>query len=228
MRSEDAHLFIDAGDIGMKGRGGHGHNDTLGFELWCDGSPLIVDSGTYTYSASVKLRNEFRSTAAHNTLMVDGKELADFTGLWSIRVDETRPTVLQWSDLRNRFVLDAEHSAYASSPSRIRVRRRFEMFTSPFSLVITDMIDGSGSHLIESFLHFAPEVAIELTSRANAIATKSNWQYIVSVSAGELSLHDTSYSRSYGVRQRNATLRLLLNALVPTRVQTTIRRAAAL
>ena len=42
---------IDAGEVGMRGIGGHGHDDVLSFDLWAAGAPLLVDSGTYTYSA---------------------------------------------------------------------------------------------------------------------------------------------------------------------------------
>src|SRR4029079_1395988 len=34
LRSRDAHVFIDCGEVGMRGRGGHGHNDILSFELF--------------------------------------------------------------------------------------------------------------------------------------------------------------------------------------------------
>ena len=71
------HVFIDAGPVGMKGRGGHGHNDCLSFEAVLDGVPLIVDSGAYVYTASVEWRNRFRSTAAqliwHHYLSVRGR-----------------------------------------------------------------------------------------------------------------------------------------------------------
>jgi uncharacterized heparinase superfamily protein len=227
MRSENTHIFVDTGDIGMRGRGGHGHNDTFSFELWCDGSPLIVDSGTYTYTGDTYLRNEFRRTSAHNTLVVDNTELADFTGLWSIRADESRPRVLRWSTGTDRDVLEAEHSAYLALPSRITHRRKFDFLKSPFLLTVTDHLQGSGSHLLESFLHFGPAVSIELAGTQKAIARIDNARYIVSISRGELSLAETWYSRSYGVKERNKTLKLGLNAIIPTEIEITIRRESS-
>jgi uncharacterized heparinase superfamily protein len=226
MSNEHAHVFIDAGDIGMLGRGGHGHNDTFSFELWCDGSPLIVDSGTFTYSADVYVRNEFRRTKAHNTLVVDKKEIADFTGLWSIRTDETRPRVLTWNPGTDRALLEAEHFAYLSLPSRISHRRSIELVHSPLSLTIIDSMEGSGSHLFESYLHFAPQVSIELATPQKAVAKNENGRYIVSVSRGEFSLEETWYSKSYGVRERNKTLKISLNAILPAAIQITLCREA--
>ena len=227
MQSGQAHVFIDAGDLGMLGRGGHGHNDTLSFELWCDGSALIVDSGTFTYSADVYLRNEYRRTQAHNTLVVDKNEQAEFTGLWSVRTDETSPKVLFWSTTAERDVLEAEQFAYLSLPSRITHRRKFELVKSPFLFAITDSVLGSGSHLLESYLHFAPDVSVELAGSQKAIARNQNGSYIITVSRGEFSLDETWYSRSYGVKERNKTLKISLNAILPADIQITLSRETA-
>jgi hypothetical protein len=73
-QSADAqHLVFDCGPLG---EGNHGHFDALSFELAANGRALIVDPGRYTYSESVEegrnWRVHFRSTAAHNTVGVDG------------------------------------------------------------------------------------------------------------------------------------------------------------
>jgi hypothetical protein len=44
---------------------GHSHNDKGSFELAAHGKNLVVDPGTYSYTASADLRNEYRCTAAH-------------------------------------------------------------------------------------------------------------------------------------------------------------------
>jgi uncharacterized heparinase superfamily protein len=70
--SADAqHLVFDCGPLG---EGNHGHFDALSFELAAFGNALIVDPGRYTYSESgeANWRVHFRSTAAHNTVCVDG------------------------------------------------------------------------------------------------------------------------------------------------------------
>ena len=70
--------FIDCGPIGLAGRGGHGHNDALSFEAWLEGAPLVIDRGSFVYTGSFEKRNEFRSTASHNTPSVDGEEINRF------------------------------------------------------------------------------------------------------------------------------------------------------
>ena len=73
-----AHVVVDCGEVGMHGRGGHGHNDILGFELWLDGMNVVTDCGAYLYTASREWRNRFRSTAFHNIVQVDDEELNRF------------------------------------------------------------------------------------------------------------------------------------------------------
>jgi hypothetical protein len=51
LRGPGTHMFLDAGSIGFDGDAGHGHNDTLSFELSAPGGVFISDSGTYCYTS---------------------------------------------------------------------------------------------------------------------------------------------------------------------------------
>lgn len=114
----DTHLFLDAGDYGMNGWGGHGHNDCLSFEFWLAGQTIFTDSGTGCYTADVKLRNELRSTKAHNTVMVGRKEQVEWleSSLWRIKHDDLDPSVHELRSGKqgsaHTFYVLAEHSAY--------------------------------------------------------------------------------------------------------------------
>lgn len=224
LRSNEAHVFIDAGDLGMRGRGGHGHNDTLSFECWIDGGPLIVDSGTYTYTSDEKARNEFRSTRAHNSVMIDGAEIAEFSGLWGVKADRTDPRVLEWNTSEQRDILAAEHRAYQSLSSPVTVHRRFELDKKRFELLILDNLKGTGTHRIESFLHFAPHVTVELSSPRKAIARHRNRSYVITATVGEFTVEQTWFSHSYGVRERNQSLQLLWHGQFPLEIRMSIER----
>ena len=45
LRNRAAHIVIDCAEVGMRGRGGHGHNDILSFELWMNGTNWVTDCG---------------------------------------------------------------------------------------------------------------------------------------------------------------------------------------
>jgi uncharacterized heparinase superfamily protein len=215
LRSSDAHIFVDAGDLGMMGRGGHGHNDTLSFELWAHGAPLIVDSGTYAYTSDAEARAEFRSTRAHNTVVVDGREIAEFADLWSVKEDATNPKVLEWNTDDQRDVLVAEHHGYQRIASGVTHRRGFKLSKQALELVVTDEIIGTGKHEIQSFLHFAPGVKLELSTPNIAIAHAQTDVYRIAASDGVFSTIGTQFSRSYGLREPNVALELSLTIRAP-------------
>ncbi len=51
----------------------HAHADALSFQLWWRGRPVVVDPGTFTYEPGAD-RDWFRSTRAHSTVCIDGRD----------------------------------------------------------------------------------------------------------------------------------------------------------
>ncbi len=73
-------LIFDCGPLGPDYHPGHGHCDTLSFELSLEGKRIIVDSGVGNYYGDIDWRNYYRSTRAHNTVVVDGVEQSEIWG----------------------------------------------------------------------------------------------------------------------------------------------------
>ena len=82
------HLIFDVGRHGFL-NGGHAHADALSLTLSLAGRPLLIDPGTATYSVNATLRDHFRSSASHNTLVVDGASSSEPAGPfhWHRRTD---------------------------------------------------------------------------------------------------------------------------------------------
>ena len=82
LRSKDRRVLIgiDHGDLGYGSIAAHGHPDALSFQMFIDGTPALVDSGTYNYHITPEERDYFRSTAAHNTVMINGQEQSEMLG----------------------------------------------------------------------------------------------------------------------------------------------------
>ncbi|MCC8139712.1 MAG: heparinase II/III family protein [Lachnospiraceae bacterium] len=74
----DIRILLDAGQIGPDFAVGHGHCDALSFEFSLRGEPLFVNAGTGLYQGVQ--RSYFRSTAAHNTVVIDGQEQSECWG----------------------------------------------------------------------------------------------------------------------------------------------------
>ncbi len=196
-------VFVDCGPVGMAGVGGHGHNDVLSFEAVLDGVRLVSDRGCFVYTGSPRERNEFRSTAAHNTPSVDGEEINRLVRrdwLWALH-DDTRPEVRSWSVTPTTTSLEVSHDGYQRLASPVTVVRRFELDGGEHRLTIRDSLEGAGHHAIEVPLHLAPGVEVDrgasdLRLRAGGRSFELTWE---GTEGWELSEEASRVSPSYGV-----------------------------
>jgi hypothetical protein len=157
LRSPGQHLFIDAGPVGFRGLGGHGHNDCLSFEWHAAGRSLLTDSGLYVYTASPEWRNLFRSTAFHNTIRVDGEEINRFLSpptLWFLGND-AQPVDVQFRSDPEEDLLSAGHTGYLRLPDPVLVRRSLRMNRRKAEIHLVDRLEGNAPHLVEIFFHAA-------------------------------------------------------------------------
>ncbi len=157
-RRPDQYLFIDAGPVGFKGLGGHGHNDCLSFEWHALGHPLLTDSGAYVYTASVEWRNRFRSTEYHNTIRIDRQEinrLPSPEALWTLR-DDARPVAVRLFRDGEWDVLEAGHDGYRRLPDPVTVYRTWRVHRRTPALRLLDRLEGVGRRFVEIFFHAAP------------------------------------------------------------------------
>jgi len=149
-------LIADCGPIGPNYQPGHAHCDTLSYELSVRGRRLVVDGGVYTYEEG-PMRRYNRSTAAHNTVRVDGKDQSE---IWkSHRVGRrARPLNASLERLPDGGVqFSGAHDGYRFLPERVIHRRRIT-WQEPGAWSIVDRLDGSGRHSAESFVHLHPEM----------------------------------------------------------------------
>jgi hypothetical protein len=159
MRHQDHHAIVCTDEVGTAGMGNHKHNDLLSFELSVAGVSMIVDPGSFTYTQDLAWRDRFRSTSAHNTVVVDGVEQNDFSGAFGMRTDaEVR--VEKWQSEAALDVLRASHTGYRRLADPVTHQRTIAFAKDSFAWLVVDRLLGQGEHTIESFIHLAPGGAI--------------------------------------------------------------------
>jgi len=206
MRKGDRYLCFNASGAGINGRGSHGHNDSLSFEVYAAGVAFIVDPGTHVYTADLHQRHLFRSTAYHSTVKIDGEEQnTTLESMPFVIGDEAHPRVLEWKtgDMEDKVV--AEHSGYARLQAPVVHRRTIVFDKVEGSWLIEDEFLGEGEHDYEVRFHFAPELDVKLLESA---VTATNGMAALTVSAldpGELFLEVQSTSRDYGEKRDSVT-----------------------
>jgi hypothetical protein len=152
---QDSHsLIFDTGPLGCPGTSGHGHADLLSIQCSAFGQPYLVDGGTGCYTPSRELRDFSRGTAAHSTIMVDGRSQAEPAGPFSW---ESRSTaeLRRWISNKTLALADAEHDGYGALPDPVSHRRRVIFIKPRYWLVVDDLI-GDGQHHVEIRFQFAP------------------------------------------------------------------------
>lgn len=143
LRRGRARVTVDAGPLGYLSLAAHGHADALAVTLSADGADLIVDPGSGTYfGRAAAIRNAFRGTGFHATVLVDGKDQSSSGGpfLWSRHADSWFHRV----DLTHRVVI-AEHDGYLGDASPVRHRRAVIVLKSG-DVLVYDRVEGEGEH----------------------------------------------------------------------------------
>ena len=206
LRTPQTHLVIDCGEVGFGGRGGHGHNDILSFELFLNGFNVVTDCGAYLYTASREWRNRFRGTAFHNTVQIDGEELNRFVGpdaLWQLQYDAV-PVGAEMRCTDRADCFQGGHRGYERLSAPVSHTRRFVVDKRHPRVWIHDQLGGEGRHDIVWRFHVDPSTAATIHGRDVRISLDDDavWLMIDGPSdACSLSLEDGWVSPSYGVKE---------------------------
>lgn len=167
-------LVMDAGEIAPAHMPGHAHCDALSFELSLNGHPLFVNSGTGQYQG--EYRAFFRSTRAHNTVVIDGQEQSQCWG--EHRVAKRISKV-------SAECGDSRITGEMTTASEKRQRRRIELKDG--QLGICDWVCGHA----QAYLHLASGYRYEQTGRIVRIldANGSMVGEVITETADALVLH---------------------------------------
>ena len=209
LRDNDLYLLFNASGAGINGRGSHGHNDALSLEVSACGTSFIVDPGTYVYTADLKARHLFRSTAYHSTVEVDGVD-QNTTGQQTPFVigNEARPRVLVWETGASEDVIIAEHYGYRRLRQPVTHRRTIRFDKRERFWLVEDRILGEGEHLFTFRFQFADN--LETTVRHEGILEvydkfRGGRLFVAALDAGSiLELEPRCVSRDYGAKQSSS------------------------
>jgi hypothetical protein len=208
MREAGTYVLVTNGVVGTKGFGNHKHNDQLAFELHLDGIPLLVDPGSYVYTADFAARNLFRSTAYHNTLGVDGEEQNELRPEWIFRMfEKAHPRHLAFEVTDERAEYRGSHDGYGRLDEPVVHERTLRLLRRSGALLIADRVIGAGTHRLVWHFHCAPGVLVSPGREGGLELRGGGRVFRLDLPAGlEPSVGEAWYSPSYGVRRRCAAV----------------------
>lgn len=161
LQNEHLEAIVDVGNITATYQPGHTHADTFNYELRIGGLPFVVDTGVSTYNKTERRQLE-RSTIAHNTVSVDGKNSSEVWG--GFRVGRRCYSVITADTMHQ---IEAFHNGFEK-----KCLRKFSMSDSAF--VVEDCYDGEAV----SYIHLAEGADIKRVTIEGALMVDVKpWEY---------------------------------------------------
>jgi hypothetical protein len=133
LRASRTRVVFDVGELGFGSLAAHGHADALAVLVDVEGASVLRDSGTGAY-APITVRERFRATGAHNTVVVDGASQAEALGphIWGRRFR----TTLEAAHVSAQY--DAVRASHDGYPGALHTRT--VVFAKPDLLVVLDRV----------------------------------------------------------------------------------------
>ena len=226
-RKADDMMIIDCGPIGPDYQPGHAHCDTLSYELAIDGQRVIVDSGVFDYEPSQK-REYARSTRAHNTVMIDGKEQSEIWGVFRV-ARRARPCESHIEQVGDGSVLfKGAHDGYTRLPGKPIHRRRMT-YDGNENWKIEDRLEGKGHHRIESYLHIHPDFQVELKGTSlQLLGSSGNIVAVIeAMEVDRVNVEKGWYFPEFGLKRENCVIILACTGSLPINLSCRIRKVTS-
>ncbi len=166
---------------------GHYHPDSNQVLMYAYGSPLLVDSGRYSYSSTNSIYDTLRTAASHNTIEADGLTLGAHSAAAS---------ALTYKNENNAFDFAASTQKGYSGVAHTR-----NVFFSRSGFgIVTDYVTGSQSRTYRQNWHFMP------SSNATVSGTTAKTDFynapditVSAASAAKASINSGYHSADYGL-----------------------------
>jgi uncharacterized heparinase superfamily protein len=159
---DSSFVLIDCGPHGAEIGAGHAHSDALSIEFASGGVTWLVDPGTYVYAADAKTRDEFRSTAAHNTVVVDGQQQSIASTPFSWRT-AAKCRLHEFVERSDAIFFQGSHDGYERLSDPV-THTRSALYLKPDPganlpglLIVRDRFTAKKRHRYAIRYHFAPD-----------------------------------------------------------------------
>jgi hypothetical protein len=166
---QEVRMVVDCGALGYLSLAAHGHADALAFTLSMGGEEFLVDPGTYAYHTQREWRDYFRSTAAHNTVQVDGLDQSEIGGnfMW---LRKARAHLLAHESAQ---FFEGKQDGYMRLRDPVMHGRIIRFDSKRNTVHIEDTLECFGEHEVALHWHFAEECRAENIGQTLHITKRS-------------------------------------------------------
>jgi uncharacterized heparinase superfamily protein len=181
------------------------------------GQRVFVDTGLSTYE-DLKYRAYERSTAAHNTVVIDGQNSSDVWGLFKLG-RRARIVDVSYAAQDDSTTLSASHNGYSRRGAALLHRREWSL--RPDRLILLDALEGVGERHVAVYFHLHPSLSAELMNAHTArICLPGGQTFELTVDTRlALTLEDGYRACRFGERQAAKRLRAAAWLSTPVRLR---------
>jgi len=196
-KADDWHVTLRHHVYNRRQPSGHFHEDAGSVTIAYKGVPIIIDPGSYLYTASRDWRNQFRSVDMHNVCYLPGHK-REYKELFGLDIPEEYDEYLceQGGILRARYQI-----APAMGIER-------EITIDEQECVIMDHISSGDASIMKQFI-LAPDIAVQQEEDSWLLLHNKNpiLRFIVPLQA-QVILKDTWMAPGYGRKMQTVCLRV--------------------
>jgi len=219
MRHGQDMMIVDCGHVGPNYQPGHTHCDTLSYELALAGNRVVVDTGVHDYEAGER-RHYARSTQAHNTVAVDGKDQSEIWGTFRVarRASPLHASLVQPNHSLVRF--EGSHDGYHRLKEKVTHHRIIE-YERETGWHICDELRGNGVHTMRNYIHLHPDLRTEMTG-THIQVTHVSGKAVCSVDvcgAVDVTIEQGRYFPEFGIELKNNVIVLTCTGVLPLRTE---------
>ena len=152
--------------------GGHANAGRLGFHLWYNNSPIIIDSGCCNYDNPL-FKNWYRSTLAHNSVVINDREeepKSNNKPLW-YKKRKTGNRIVSWSDSKDLKFFRMISPGSDDINSSVNWHRDIVLIKDKY-LLINDYFNSPEKNNFKVVFHFTPS-KIEVDQKRKILTVKN-------------------------------------------------------
>jgi uncharacterized heparinase superfamily protein len=201
-------LVCDVAPLGPDHLPAHAHADTLSFELSFKGRRVFVNSGTSEYGLGAE-RQRQRGTAAHNTLVIDGKDSSEVWGGFRV-ARRARARLVDLHAEGSTVTVTGEHDGYRRLPGRNLHRRSWML--NERELAIEDTVEGAfGS--ADCRFHLHPDIQAQQSGESDIRLSDSHGRLldVAFDGAAQVRVDDSTWHPQFGTAVASKCVIVRLN-----------------
>ena len=163
--------------------GSHAHAGRLAFTLWFDRQPVFIDSGCCNYD-DPKLVDWYRTTRAHNTVLIDGKSDKETSSSkqWAAK-RQTENKITDWIEDERFTYCKMVSPASEETNSKVTWERIIAVVKNSYT-IIYDHFTAKEQHSYEILFHTPPVRVVPEETKKSVLIKSDNQIALIPVAPG--------------------------------------------